>query len=216
MTAQHCRVDRENAASVVVFWNHQSEVCRGPGEELEVAGAAGNLELFQTGAVLRAVVEKSDAVLLELDDSLRPEHNLYYAGWDRTAADPRRTTSIHHPNIDAKRISFDGDRSWTTTYLQDDGPGNGSHIRVGGWESGSTEGGSSGAPLFNQDRRVVGQLHGGFASCGNRRADWFGRFSESWGGEGQPGRRLSDWLDPLQKKVWVLDGLDSSVLITGE
>ncbi len=59
------------------------------------------------------------------------------------------------------------------------------------WNSGTTEGGSSGSPLFNQDHRIVGQLYGGNASCSNTSGhDNYGRFNISWN------RGLSDFLDP--------------------
>ncbi len=77
---------------------------------------------------------------------------------------------------------------------------------------GSTEGGSSGAPLYNQDMRVVGLLHGGYAACGDARADWFGRFSVAWAGAGSSRTRLSDWLDPLATGAVTLDGLDGSAI----
>ena len=56
----------------------------------------------------------------------------------------------------------------------------------------------------------MGQLHGGFAACGEPRADWFGRFSAAWEGRGRSSSRLSDWLDPLDTGAVTLDGLDAS------
>ena len=38
---------------------------------------------------------------------------------------------------------------------------------IRGWDIGSTEGGSSGAPLFNAGQRVIGLLSGGIARCGD-------------------------------------------------
>ncbi len=216
MTAAHCGVTEENAASVVVFWKHESRECRDGAAEADLAEPAGELRHVQTGSRLLASMPVSDAVLLELDDMPKPEFGAYYAGWDRSQANPLRATVIHHPNTDAKRISFDSSRSWTTDYLEDEGPGNRSHIRIGDWEAGSTQGGSSGGPLFNQNRHVVGQLHGGFASCANEEADWFGRFSHSWTGNGLLGGRLSDHLDPLEKGVLSLDGRDSTELLQPE
>lgn len=63
---------------------------------------------------------------------------------------------------------------------------------------GTTQPGSSGGPLFNQDHRVVGQLFGdrtpdGSSFCSRHRGD-YGRFDLSWTGGGTPQTRLSDWL----------------------
>jgi lysyl endopeptidase len=55
------------------------------------------------------------------------------------------------------------------------------------WNSGITEGGSSGSPLFDQNHRVVGQLGGGPSSCTATaacRQDAYGRFDNSWTGGG--------------------------------
>jgi hypothetical protein len=68
---------------------------------------------------------------------------------------------------------------------------------VADWDLGTTEGGSSGSPLFDQDGYVVGELHGGDAACGNDRPDWYGRFSYAWDEGSTDDSRLSVWLDPL-------------------
>ncbi len=216
ITASHCGVTPRNAASVVVMWNYQRGAC---GDGARVDGARGDgtraaepdLGEFQTGAIWRAAHRPSDTLLLELDDPPGP-FAVYYAGWDRSLADPESSAVIHHPNTDVKRISFDFDHALTTLHLNAEPWPGGDHVRVAEWDMGSTEGGSSGAPLFNQDKRVVGQLHGGYAACGDQRADWFGRFSTAWDGAGRPRARLSDWLDPLETGAVTLDGLDGAAV----
>ena len=43
---------------------------------------------------------------------------------------------------------------------------------------------------------MIGQLHGGYAACGNDSEDWYGRFYTSWTAGSSPSSRLSDHLDP--------------------
>ena len=212
VTAHHCGIDETNAASVVVMWNHQRTSC--PVPEDSAAKLPEIFDAFQTGATLRAANRLSDAVLVELDDPPSPNFNVFFAGWDRSGSLTDGAVVIHHPNTDAKRISFDFDAAQPTRHLEKERFRGGSHLRVGQWEIGSTEGGSSGAPLFDQNRRVVGQLHGGYAACGNRGSDWFGRFSVSWNGNGEPNTRFSEWLDPLNSGAVVLDGIDASSLLS--
>ena len=78
-----------------------------------------------------------------------------------------------------------------------------SHWRVADWEDGTTEPGSSGSPLFDADHRIVGQLHGGEASCSYNVNDYYGKFSTSWN------NGLSGWLDPNNTGTLVLDGIDA-------
>jgi PKD repeat protein len=74
-----------------------------------------------------------------------------------------------------------------------------------------TEGGSSGCPLYDQNKRVVGQNLGGAPSqCENPQAvtKVFGKFSESWGYGGSSSNQLKDWLDPNNSAVTTLEGIN--------
>jgi hypothetical protein len=188
MTAYHCGIRSYNAASLVVYWNYQTSVCGGTPD--------GSLGTSQTGSFFRAEYGPSDFTLVELDSDPDPAWGITFAGWDRTGNNATTAVAIHHPSVDEKRISFEYDSTTTTSYLGTSVPGDGTHERVIDWDVGTTEGGSSGSPLFNQNHRVIGQLHGGYAACGNDSSDWYGKFSISWNGGGTSSTRLSDWLDP--------------------
>jgi V8-like Glu-specific endopeptidase len=64
------------------------------------------------------------------------------------------------------------------------------------FDNGTAEGGSSGSPLFNTNKRVIGQLHGGYSGCAPIEKD-YGRFDKSWTGGGTNDTQLKYWLDPL-------------------
>jgi hypothetical protein len=210
LTAYHCGIDVGVAPTIVVYWKYEASTC---------GGTTGPLSNTQTGAIFRSGHINSDFTLVELDDGPDPAFDVYFAGWDRGSAPPSTGTAIHHPKGDLKKISFEYDPVTVTSYGQIPSPGNGTHLRVADWDyggtdEGTTEPGSSGCPLFNQDKRVVGQLHGGHAACGNNQADWFGRFYESWTGGGTSSTRLSDWLDPGSSGVTYLDGINCMCLVT--
>ncbi|MEM1177172.1 MAG: serine protease [Acidobacteriota bacterium] len=198
VTARHCGITARNAASVVAMWRHEKDTC-----EAEVDAPS---RTFQTGAGWRSGHRAADITLIELDDPPPSAAGVVFAGWDRAEEAPREATAIHHPNTGRKRISFADGALRLTRHLSDQELDGGDHLRVAGWRQGTTEGGSSGAPLFNEDRRVVGVLHGGYAACGNQKADWFGRLAAAWHGP-SPSHRLRDWLDPLDLQPLVLDAL---------
>ncbi|HOX25406.1 MAG TPA: FlgD immunoglobulin-like domain containing protein [Candidatus Krumholzibacteria bacterium] len=200
LTAYHCGINGTNDATMVVYWNFQSPTCGQHG--------GGSLADSQTGAVFRANYSTSDFCLVELEELPDPSWNVTYAGWDRTSADAPSAVAIHHPSTDEKSISFENDPTFTTSYLSNTVPGNGTHIRIVDWDLGTTEPGSSGSPLFDPDHHIVGQLHGGYAACGNDQSDWYGRVSVSWAGGGSAANRLSDWLDPLGQAPASLDLYD--------
>jgi hypothetical protein len=208
MTANHCGINSGNAASLVVFWNYENSTCRVPGSPDSGGPGDGTLDQFQSGSFFRAASSASDFTLVELDDAPDPAFNVHWAGWDATPNDFSGAVAIHHPNTDEKRISFENDPTSTTSYLGTAVPGDGSHVRITDWDVGTTEPGSSGSPLFNPAGRVIGQLHGGFAACGNDDSDWYGRLSVSWTGGGTAATRLMDWLDPGATGALTLDGRD--------
>ncbi len=199
MTAYHCDVRANLAPSLVVYWNFQKPDC---------SMGSGSLTQFQNGATLRAEYSVSDMALLELDDLPESDFNVKYAGWNRATPPPTSAVCIHHPSGDEKSISFENDPVTVTSYQSNLSPGDGTHLRVDDWDVGTTEPGSSGSPLFDQDHRVVGQLHGGAAACGNNASDWYGRFFTSWTGGGTPATQLSGWLDPQDTGAQTVDTID--------
>ena len=208
MTAEHCDIDSENAASVVVYWNYQNSYCREPGSINSAGLGNGEFNQINSGATWRAEYRPSDFTLLELDDPVLPEANGYFAGWANTREAFTDTAfTIHHPANEEKRISFDFDEVYLGRWEEgtqafDDG----NHVIVRNWEVGTTEEGSSGGPLFNKYGQVIGQLHGGRAACGNSEFDAFGWLGLSWEGEGHPTNSLKSWLDPDRSGVTELDG----------
>ena len=207
LTAQHC-IEREFwAPTVVAYWNYQSPECD------DISG--GNLGQNQSGSTWIASSEYeigSDFTLVELDYLPDPSYDVFYSGWDARFLIPDSTTTIHHPSADEKSISFDNDPPTITSLGGSSVPGNGRYFRIGAWDEGTTEPGSSGGCLFDDSTgRCIGTLSGGFASCTNADdSDWFGRLFAHWFGDGTPDSRLSDWLDPLNIGDQFMDGKNTS------
>ncbi len=205
MTADHCNFTAASASTLVAYWNYQNSICRPVGSAASGANGDGQLIEFNSGSVLRATSSLTDFTLLELDDPVLETANCFFAGWDRSADVPTSAIAIHHPRSEEKRISFENDALVISDANRQENA-NGNYLKVIDWDLGTTEGGSSGSPLFNQDKRVVGQLFGGTAACGNDDPDAYGWFHKSWEGQGDSTSRLKDWLDPLSLGLSVLDG----------
>ncbi|MCG3164252.1 MAG: hypothetical protein POELPBGB_00006 [Bacteroidia bacterium] len=160
-----------------------------------------------SGATQRATWATSDFALLELNTTPPANYNVYYAGWTNDGVAATQSTGIHHPSGDVKKISRDEDDLTSTGW---GGPGS-SHWNVPSWDDGVTEPGSSGSGLWDQNHRLVGQLHGGASACGNpanQMNDQYGKFSVSWTGNNTNSTRLSNWLDPQGTGTTVMDGWD--------
>ena len=146
----------------------------------------------------RAAWHPTDFALVELQDNI--VNDIYsvgqkvWLGWDRTGNTPSTATCIHHPAGDVMKYTYDGESPTVTNY----GGTNNSHWLVDDWDIGNTEGGSSGSPLFDQNKRVIGQDHAGDGepTCDEDKGTYFGRLSLSWTGGGTNATRLSNWLEP--------------------
>ncbi|MFN9730691.1 MAG: hypothetical protein ACK59M_09550 [Pseudomonadota bacterium] len=179
---------------------------------------------------------RSDFTLLELASSPGQNAlNLFWAGWDRrppptTCAAPGAPSgtaglcaSIHHPGVDEKRITF----VEVPMTLDNISGASGVHWQAN-WDPtppilpnvpapqptslppSVTEPGSSGSPLYNADRRLVGVLSGGPSACGATGAnlrDQYGGLFHAWEGVGTPTTRMRDHLDPLGTNAQFIDGV---------
>lgn len=157
-----------------------------------------------TGATVIANNSTSDFALLQLDDSPLDltATVLFYNGWNRSGDTPQDSTvCISHPSGDIKKIAID--RNSATS--------NGNYWRADDYEVGVTEGGSSGAPLYDDSKFVVGQLSNGTAACDgsndNGGYDNYGKFSESWDGNATNIRQLRHWIDADQSEGETHTGL---------
>ncbi len=185
LTANHC-IDTENKANETIFYfNYKSPSCDGP--DGEVKDNISSSELIATTSHL-------DFCLVELSKKPPFSFSPYYAGWNADGTKPSNTVTIHHPMGDVKKISTDNDAPITANF------GSGydfqSHWKVIEWDYGVTEGGSSGAPLFNADHRIIGDLTGGDAACGNPVNDYYAKLSRSWDDYADKYSQLKYWLDP--------------------
>lgn len=194
LTANHCL--NASIGTWVFIFGYESPTCS-PTQD-------GILTNSISGATLKANSSNSDFALLELSSTPPVSYNVYYSGWDNSDANTTNQTGIHHPSGDVKKISIDNNPA--AKAIQNSAYS----WKIGSWDQGTTEGGSSGSPLFDQNKRIIGQLVGGGAACGNSQSDYYGRFGISWNGA-SASTRLKDWLDPNNNGATTLDGLSTNL-----
>lgn len=166
LTAKHCidGLNSNDLNNMVVIFNYQSPDCTNPSTEpltVQSVSGAGYINAHKD----------TDYALLQLNQKPPPQYNVYYNGWTNEKKDMTNTgVCIHHPAGDIKKIS-----EWDKT-------GKKTNFWKVKWTAGSTEGGSSGAPLFNSSGYVVGQNYASNKKpvCDNRKRNFFGRFDRSW------------------------------------
>ncbi len=252
VTASHCGLTATSSPTVVVYWNYEWPTCRTPGTSQSGLSNPPDPNVASSGATFLANTPSpfdsgcnssnnthcSDNTLVELDDPADPDWNLFWEGWDRrtvgatcsqSTTDPSSTVglcaSIHHPNVDEKRITF------VARDLELGGISNGVNTHWHAyWDPnppilpnivsppaslppGVTEPGSSGSPLYTSEQRLVGVLSGGPSACGatgENLSDYYGQLALAWDGLGTPTTRLKDYLDPLGTAPEFIDGIGTT------
>jgi hypothetical protein len=196
LTAEHCIGNADAAAASLFVFGYESPWCGGPD---------GRVLHSLSGSAVRAVNSQIDFAVVELSVFPPITYKPYLAGWDVSGIAPLNTVSIHHPEGDVKKISVDNNSPVTSTYpgLLTDG-----YWKVLQWEKGTTEGGSSGAPLFDQNRRMVGILTGGEAVCGRSVNDYFAKAYSMYDRSSLLWEQLKGWIDPARSGVKKYDGRD--------
>lgn len=212
LTADHCSYKYGDYASVedlndwIFYFNYESEECDNPSVEPELQSLIGCEKIAHGG--FRGMTG-SDFFLAKLNDEIPAEWNVYFNGWSAVDESSDQGVTIHHPDGDIKKISTYTDELTTVSWQ---GSGLPSHWKVVWVETetnwGVTEGGSSGAPIYDPEGHIIGTLTGGLASCWNQDdPDYYGKFSYHWESNGgHDTTRLKPWLDPDNKGILILDG----------
>jgi hypothetical protein len=216
LTADHCGKysSDTNISQWIFYFDYESTGCPNPTQE--------PLSKTMTGATLVAHggdggLTGSDFFMVVLNSPIPDSYNVYYNGWSRETLEPSPSgVGIHHPQGDIKKISTYTARLQHSNWR---GGANLSHWQVNWIETasghGTTEGGSSGSPLFDNMGRIVGTLTGGDSDCDSMKLnlpDYYGQFAWSWESNGTDSLSvLKYWLDPINSGVMSLNGWALSV-----
>ncbi|ATE71378.1 trypsin-like serine peptidase [Lysobacter capsici] len=169
-TAAHCISTQTVANTLQTYWFYDATTCNG-----SVVNSA--YTTLSGGAYLRHANTTRDTSLLELKTA--PPSGAVYAGWSSSAIASTGTAieGIHHPAGDVKKYSL-GSVTGLSTSIDGKSP----LYRVV-WNTGVTEGGSSGSGLFTVTSsggyQLRGGLYGGTSYCSAPRdPDYYSRFAD--------------------------------------
>jgi len=209
LTAYHCLRPGEGSLTPLFdMWffdfNYESLSCANPDEEPGVIALQG-------AEILSEWVD-TDMMLLRIKEEIPTNSNIYFNGWDRREShQPQKSVIIHHPSGDIKKITTDFDQ--VIPFDKTIGWNNGtvtpsfSHY-INEFDDAVYQPGSSGAGLFDDTGKVIGQLHGGplsdeFCTIG---IGYSGRLSQSWESGVGAQDRLQPWLDPDDTGATSMEG----------
>ncbi|MBX2927647.1 MAG: DVUA0089 family protein, partial [Saprospiraceae bacterium] len=202
LTANHClginddAINSPNLNTWTFMWRYESPNCT-PDTDGPTNMTTNGATLLANSATGGSITDSDFAILLLAESPKTAGYDVYFAGFDATTTAPSSATGIHHPSGDVKKISMENAALTGTSYGSTSGTA--THWRVADWDSGTTEPGSSGSPIFSDaTKRAMGFLSGGSAACGNDLPDWYGSLGYSWNNNGATDsrRRLRDHLDP--------------------
>ncbi len=206
LTANHCMDGLNSAFSFYFFYQFRN--CNGTGKDQSKYVNGGEIKAYVSTNSNTGIYNSSDFMLLKITGNLFGQSwvdSIYYAGWDATGA-ASVGLAIHHPAGERKRISFP--RTVSSTYYDP-------NYWLVYWHTnpnkGCTEEGSSGSPLFNASKLIIGDLSTGTSSCEQPDGyDNYGKLSYSWtnGNNTSDNKKLKPWLDPDGTGTLVLPGMD--------
>jgi hypothetical protein len=211
LTAQHCSSDGTATATAeemeqwVFYFNYELSGCSNQSVAVPASTMTGCTKMAST-----ATNGESDGLLLLINTPIPPEYNVYYNGWDRRDKPSQTGAGLHCPAGDYMKISTYKNPISSFTFRTE---GNIAGDANGHWNAvfdetpnghGITEKGSSGSPLFNESKLIIGTLTGGSSTCeAPTGLNLYGKLNYHWD---KYKSRMSDWLDPVGSGVETLQG----------
>ena len=189
--ADHCVSGSPN--SYLFLFNYQASICN---------GTSGLQNQSVSGSTLLAnadIDSGPDYALLQITSNIPDSYNPYFVGWSNTSTAPQNVVGIHHPGGDIKKITQNASTVYSNGYY---------------WEFQYNDGrvipGSSGSPMFDQNKRQVGiasYIYTNYCDpspdcyCSQQYNHGYGRFDQAWN------MGLSQYLDPINSDVSFIDGI---------
>ena len=218
LTATHCLNRNYNteflnnrrydmvAGNIVAFFNYESPVCS--------TDIRGPLQMTMASADSVLISEKHDISLLKLKQSPPKEYHPFYLGWNAGSAPSAPFHGIHHPNGGIKKVAIEEGplrfRSLNIPQYNADWETN-SFWEVRDWEVAATEAGSSGSPILDREKLIVGSLTAGESFCSSARGpDYYASLNKFWNVEGslENPNSIKFYLDPEDTGSFQLNGLN--------
>lgn len=210
LSAHHCQIIGQNPSFDMwrFDFDYESQDCANPATEPALKSVLGCERI--------SFRMETDFMLLKLNP-IPVNYGLYFNGWTRSATPATGTTFTHHPAGDIMKISVDtNDAVIHPTTIAWGGAFGTSPVNTH-WrvipQTGTFQPGSSGCPLFDQNKRIVGQLHGGNVAANGCTVQnsYFGRFDLSWNAGSSAQSRLREWLDPGNTDLLTQNGYEQPI-----
>ncbi|MCL2072549.1 MAG: putative Ig domain-containing protein [Marinilabiliaceae bacterium] len=208
LSAYHCFANISSLLNQTIYYFQY--------EHPECIGRSDPTVPTVTGATMLVNIplhQGSDGSLLRLNEIIPESYNVYYNGWDRRDQISPNGVGIHHPRGDIMKISTYNTPSQSTGNILFDigitATNSNWLIYYSETQNGHSvvEGGSSGSPLFDNNRRVVGTLSGGNSTCSSVFGqNIYGKLWYHWDQRTQENQKMQHYLDPINSGVEYIDG----------
>lgn len=198
------------AGNIVAFFNYNSPVCS--------PDIRGPLQMSMASADSVLISERHDISLLKLKQAPPKEYQPFYLGWN-AGSDSGSSSSapfhgIHHPNGGIKKVAVEESSLAIDSFSDPTSKYNlepNSFWAVREWETAATEAGSSGSPLLDRQKMIVGTLTGGESFCSSPRGpDIYASLNKFWNVQGSLNNPnpISYYLDPEGSGTNRLEGFN--------
>lgn len=137
----------------------------------------------------------NDVALIQMYETPDAADELFYCGWNRSTSTPSSSVLLSHPQGGSFLMKIAKSNSISSL----------GRWWLSSWYIGGATSGSSGGPLFDENKRVIGAHHGRVSSDCDADA-YAGKLSYSWNNAGNGGEKISKWLDPDNTGVTTLEG----------